>query len=686
MEQNNQPPRKPPQLPPRAGAGGPVSPQRRSLLIWLTLFVAGLTIIHLLTLRQQTYREIPYNPDFVELVKDGKIKSCEIVREVSGLEYIRGETVEVEAKTSTMRTTRFKVYIVQADAALRQLLEENGVKYSVPPQNPYIWQVLSSVLPVLLVFGLLYFLFMRQMRAAGHGALSFGKSRARILNRDRNKITFENVAGIDEAKEEVQEIIAFLKDPRKFQKLGGRIPKGVLLMGPPGTGKTLLAKAIAGEADVPFFSISGSDFVEMFVGVGASRVRDMFEQGKKNAPCLIFIDEIDAVGRSRFTGIGGGHDEREQTLNALLVEMDGFETQDGVIIIAATNRPDVLDQALLRPGRFDRQIVIDLPTIDGREAILKMHARNLRVAKDVALRRIARGTPGFSGADLANLLNEAALLAARQNKEAIDLADLEEARDKVIWGRERRSRVMDDKERRNTAYHEAGHAVAQEVLEETEPVHKVTIIPRGMFMGATMSLPEKDRYSINRSRLLADLVVCMGGRVAEELVFGEVTTGAYNDLKHATRLARNMVCNWGMSEAMGPQTYGENQELMFLGREVSRTQDYSEDTARRIDAEVNGLLRSAYEKAHTILTEHRDHLDAIAKLLLERETIDGRDVENIIAHGRLLTEEERAEEDLARPRDADDTPPPRAIADPAGTEGGGGADTDIAAGGSSTEG
>jgi cell division protease FtsH len=638
------------------------------LLIWLTLFVAGLMIIHLLTLRQQTLREIPYNPDFVELVKAGKVKKCDIVREVSGVEYISGDTVEVDAKTGKSTTTRFKVYIVQADAALRQMLEEHDVEYRVPPQNPYIWQVVSSVLPVLLVFGLLYFLFMRQMRSAGHGALSFGKSRARILNRDRNKITFDNVAGIDEAKDEVQEIIAFLKDPKKFQRLGGRIPKGVLLMGPPGTGKTLLAKAIAGEADVPFFSISGSDFVEMFVGVGASRVRDMFEQGKKNAPCIIFIDEIDAVGRSRFTGIGGGHDEREQTLNALLVEMDGFETQDGVIIIAATNRPDVLDQALMRPGRFDRQIVIDLPTIDGREAILKMHARNLRIGKEVVLRRIARGTPGFSGADLANLLNEAALLASRQEKEAIDSDDLEEARDKVIWGRERRSRVMDDKEKRNTAYHEAGHAVVQEVMEDTEPLHKVTIIPRGVYMGATMSLPEKDRYSINQSRLYADLAVCMGGRVAEELVFGEMTTGAYSDLKHATRIARNMVCNWGMSEAMGPQTYGENQELMFLGREVSRTQDYSEDTARRIDAEVSRILRDAYEKSRKIITEHRDHLDAIAKLLLERETIDGRDVVDIVAHNRLLSEEERAQQDRDNPTEEDLA---KAAADASATTGAG---------------
>jgi cell division protease FtsH len=667
-------PRKPPQLP-RPGNPDPkgLGNQRRAVLIWMTVLLAGMAAVQLFTLRQQLPVDIPYS-EFVSLVKSGKVTKCDIVREVSGIEYIKGEFGEKDPKTGA--AVRFKVYIVQADADLRKLLEEHKVEYRVPPQNPYLWQVLSSVLPVVLVFGLLYFLFMRQMKSAGHGAMSFGKSRARVLNRDRNKVTFENVAGIDEAKEEVQEIILFLKDPKRFQKLGGRIPKGVLLMGPPGTGKTLLAKAIAGEADVPFFSISGSDFVEMFVGVGASRVRDMFEQGKKNAPCIIFIDEIDAVGRSRFSGIGGGHDEREQTLNALLVEMDGFETQDGVIIVAATNRPDVLDQALLRPGRFDRQIVIDLPTVDGREAILSMHARSIRMHKDASLRRIARGTPGFSGADLANLLNEAALLAARLDKEAVDLSDLEEARDKVIWGRERRSRVMDEKDKGNTAYHEAGHAVVQQVLEDTEPLHKVTIIPRGIFMGATMSLPEKDRYSINQRRLLADLAVCMGGRVAEELVFNELTTGAYGDLRHATRLARNMVCNWGMSDALGPQTYGENQELLFLGREVTRTQDYSEDTARRIDAEVNRLLRDAHERALALLKEHRHHLDAIAKLLLDRETLDGRDVAEIVEHGRLLTEDERDAVDQAEiaahgDPDAVKTPPAAAPAGGAARGGGG---------------
>ena len=638
--------------PPPKGAAAQTP--RRSVLIWVSIAIVVLSLLHFASTKQQSVREIPFNPTFIEWVEQGKIEKCEIIREVSGVEFIKGEVSEKDPDTAEEKRIHFKVFITQADEGLRQLLIDNHVEFRVPPQNPYLWQIISSVLPVILIFGVLYFLFMRQMRSAGHGALSFGKSRAKILNRETNKFTFNNVAGIDEAKEEVQEIIEFLKDPKRFQKLGGRIPKGVLLMGPPGTGKTLLAKAIAGEADVPFFSISGSDFVEMFVGVGASRVRDMFVQGKKNAPCIIFIDEIDAVGRSRFTGIGGGHDEREQTLNALLVEMDGFETQEGVIILAATNRPDVLDQALMRPGRFDRQIVIDLPTVDGREAILGMHAQAIRMLEGLSLRRIARGTPGFSGADLENLLNEAALLAAKESKEAVEMSDLEEARDKVMWGRERRSRVMDDKEKRNTAYHEAGHALVQQMTDETEPLHKVTIIPRGMYMGATMSLPEKDRYSVGRKHLLGDLITCMGGRVAEKLIFDDITTGAYGDIKQATRLAHNMVCNWGMSEDLGPQSFGENQELMFLGREVSRTQDYSEETAKRIDAEVSRLLHDAYEAAKSILNNHRDKLEMIATLLLETETIDGRDVEDIVEHGRIFSEDERSAQDKERGTDEDD--------------------------------
>jgi cell division protease FtsH len=640
-----QDPRPPP--PPRGGRPDPrrqPMPPLRGLAAWLLVLALVMLTVQFFRARSATLRQIPYSPDFVTLVKEGRITRCEIVQDPAG-PHIRGESPpEVDGGMPSP----FRVSIISAENT-KAFLDEYGVNYDVRYPNPLLLNIGMSILPTILIFGLLYFLFMRQMRAAGAGALSFGKSRARLLSRDTHKITFQNVAGIDEAKEEVQEIIEFLKDPKRFQSLGGRIPKGVLLMGPPGTGKTLLAKAIAGEADVPFFSISGSDFIEMFVGVGASRVRDMFEQGKKSAPCLIFIDEIDAVGRSRFTGIGGGHDEREQTLNALLVEMDGFETQEGVIILAATNRPDVLDPALLRPGRFDRQIVIDLPTIDGREAILKMHAKKITLAGSANLRRMARGTPGFSGADLENLLNEAALLAARQGKKAVELPDLEEARDKVKWGRERRSRVLDAKEKKITAYHESGHAVVMASVEESEPLHKITIIPRGVaYLGATMQLPEKDRYMESRTKLLGILAGMMGGRVAEELIFGDITSGAASDLKEGTRLARLMVCNWGMSDALGPQTFGENQDMMFLGRDITRTRDYSEETALKIDAEVSRLLREAHDRARDILTTHRARLDMIATLLIERETLDGRDVDDMVKHGRVLSEAERDAQDAKR--------------------------------------
>jgi cell division protease FtsH len=637
---------RPPAPPPRKTGGSPTQggppPIPRGLLAWMLVVFLAMASVHLYWKRGETSREMPYSPDFINLVTEGRVKRVQVVEEISGVTYVQGEILPPKDAPAKGPAKKFRSYVRRGDEKLDELLLKHGVGITYPPQNPYVWQILSSALPVILIFGVLYFLFMRQMRAAGTGALSFGKSRARMLNRDKNKLTFENVAGIDEAKEEVQEIIEFLKDPKRFQKLGGRIPKGVLLMGPPGTGKTLLAKAIAGEADVPFFSISGSDFVEMFVGVGASRVRDMFEQGKKSAPCIIFIDEIDAVGRSRFTGIGGGHDEREQTLNALLVEMDGFETKEGVIILAATNRPDVLDPALLRPGRFDRQIVIDLPNVNGRDAILRMHAKNLKLGLNVDLRRLARGTPGFSGADLENLLNEAALLGARQGKEAVDLKDLEEARDKVRWGRERRGRVLDEKEKRITAYHEAGHALVMRHVEESEPLHKITIIPRGVaYLGATMQLPEKDRYMEGRRKLNGMLAGLMGGRVAEELAFGDITSGASSDLREATRIARLMVCDWGMSEALGPQTFGENQELMFLGREINRTQNYSEETARRIDAEIKDLLHQSHERATTILTTYRAELEAVAKALLERETLDAAEVEDLCKHGRILSEEER---------------------------------------------
>ena len=635
-------------------------PAFRGFLAWGLILAMIVLMIHLYVSRQETYKEVSYS-DFRDLVTSpgGRIMKCQVIREVSGVEYVTAELKpEVEKTTAGQpapKPQKIKV-IVRAGDKLEEFLDKNGVKLEYVNQNPYLWQIVSSVLPVVLIFGLLYFLFVRQIKAAGTGALNFGKSRARMLTRDKNRVTFANVAGIDEAKEEVQEIIEFLKDPKRFQKLGGRIPKGVLLMGPPGTGKTLLAKAIAGEADVPFFSISGSDFVEMFVGVGASRVRDMFEQGKKNAPCIIFIDEIDAVGRSRFSGIGGGHDEREQTLNALLVQMDGFETQEGVIILAATNRPDVLDNALLRPGRFDRQIVIDLPHIDGREAILKIHSKGITLAPGVNLRRIARGTPGFSGADLANLMNEAALLGARQGKEAVDIKDLEEARDKVRWGRERRSRVLDEKEKKITAYHEAGHALAMQLDKESEPLHKITIIPRGVaYLGATMQLPEKDRHMEGKAKLLGLLAGMMGGRVAEELVFKDITSGASSDLREATRVARLMICDWGMSESMGPQTFGENQDLMFLGRDITRARDYGEEKARQIDDEVSALLRNAHKRATEILQTHRDKLDMIAALLLERETLDGRDVQDIVEQGRLLSEEERDKQD--RMKEQEKAPP-----------------------------
>ena len=535
---------------------------------------------------------------------------------------------------------RFRVAVdLEFSKDLDRELRQAGLRISrVVERDNLFTSALVGFLPILILLFLLYLMFRQQIRMAGKGAMSFGKSRAKALSRDRarDRITFKDVAGVEEAKEEVLEIVDFLRDPQRFRKLGGRIPKGVLMVGSPGTGKTLLARAIAGEADVPFFSISGSDFVEMFVGVGASRVRDMFEQGKKCAPCLMFIDEIDAVGRHRGHGVGGGHDEREQTLNALLVEMDGFDTQEGVIIIAATNRPDVLDPALLRPGRFDRQITVNLPDVNGREAILRVHARKVKMAEGVDLMVIARGTPGYSGADLANVINEAALLAARRRLKAVGLPELEEARDKVRWGRERRSLAISEKEKSNTAYHEAGHALLLELLPHTESLHKVTIIPRGPSLGSTMFLPQEDKYTLRKNELLDHLVVDMGGRVAEELVFGDVTSGARADIKAATGIARKMVCEWGMSESLGMIEYGEHEEYVFLGRELTRNRDYSEATAQEINREVKRLIDHAYERARQVISEHRATLDAIAKALLEYETLEGDQVREIVHHGRLL--------------------------------------------------
>jgi cell division protease FtsH len=498
--------------------------------------------------------------------------------------------------------------------------------------------ILLNALPLLLLAGFVFFL-MRQMQAGGNKALSFGKSRARLLSAQQKKATFKDVAGSDEAKEELQEIIEFLKDPQKFQKLGGRIPKGVLLVGPPGTGKTLLARAIAGEANVPFFSISGSDFVEMFVGVGASRVRDLFEQGKKNAPCIIFIDEIDAVGRHRGAGLGGGHDEREQTLNALLVEMDGFESNEGVILIAATNRPDVLDPALLRPGRFDRRVVVARPDVKGREEILRVHTRKKPLADDVDLSIIARGTPGFSGADLENLCNEAALWAARQNRKFIAMADFEMAKDKVLMGVERKSMILSDEEKKNTAYHEAGHALVAAMTPGADPVHKVTIIPRGMALGLTMQLPEADKHTYTKEYLEGMLAVLMGGRTAEEIFLGHITTGAGNDIERATELARNMVCEWGMSE-LGPLAFGKKDEAIFLGREIAQHRDFSEDTALQIDKQVKRIVNEAYQTAHNLLETNRDTLDRIARALLEREVLDANEVK-MLMEGKPLPEKPR---------------------------------------------
>jgi cell division protease FtsH len=527
---------------------------------------------------------------------------------------------------------RVEVSTVIQGEELRDLVKGKAVYERT---TDYLKNALFTFLPFLLVIGLLFFLFRQQMKSAGRGAMSFGKSKARLLTMDRNKVTFKDVAGIQEAKEELFEIVDFLRDPRKFQKLGGSIPKGVLMVGSPGTGKTLLARAIAGEADVPFFSISGSDFVEMFVGVGASRVRDMFEQGKKHAPCLIFIDEIDAVGRHRGHGMGGGHDEREQTLNQLLVEMDGFDTQEGVIIIAATNRPDVLDPALLRPGRFDRQVTINLPDVNGREEILRVHVKKIKLAAGVDLSKIAKGTPGFSGAELANLVNESALLAARRGLNAVTLDEMEEARDKVRWGRERRSLAMSEKERISTAWHEAGHAYLNMVLPHTNPLHKVTIIPRGPYLGATMYLPEGDKYSTQKKEALANLIVTMGGRIAESFHSDDVSNGASGDIRQATALARHMVCEWGMSDRLGMVEYGEGDAPVFLARDMTKSRNYSEETARVIDSEIKRFIDDAYQTAERILTEGRDKVELIAKALLEFETLEASHLRDIIEFGEM---------------------------------------------------
>ena len=517
------------------------------------------------------------------------------------------------------------------------------IKAELPPQPPWWTTILSSLLPMLLIVGI-WFMLMQQSQGGGGRVMNFGKSRARRYDEDNIKITFKDVAGADEAKQELEEVVEFLKHPKKYNDLGAKIPKGVLLYGPPGTGKTLLAKAVAGEAGVPFFSISGSDFVEMFVGVGASRVRDLFEQAKKSAPCIVFIDEIDAVGRQRGAGLGGGHDEREQTLNQLLVEMDGFGANEGIIMIAATNRPDILDPALLRPGRFDRQIVVDRPDIKGRQEILKVHVKGKPISPEVELGVIARRTPGFTGADLSNLVNEAALMAARKNKNKIDMPEMEEAAERVIMGPERRSRVISDKEKRLTAYHEGGHTLEGMLLDNTDPVHKVTIIPRGRAGGYTLSLPKEDRYYATRSEMLDELKVLLGGRVAEALVLKEISSGASNDLQRATSLARQMICEYGMSPELGPMTFGHRQDQVFLGRDIGRDKDYSEEVAAKIDKEIRKFIDEAYQKTESLLNENMDKLHLIADALIERETLEGEEIDQLMKYGKILSKEENTSE------------------------------------------
>ena len=608
--------------------------QPKMLVIWLVIVLAAVSLLFFAPGRLTSPATLKIQ-DVVDLTDTGKVKEGMIRQDGSGGRdwvVITGETLSATLEGDRGATNQFRAAGRLTDANAERL--QKSKKFTEQPTTTLLTSIAAQVIPFLLIIGLLYFLFIRQLRQAGKGALSFGKSRAKLLTRDRDKVMFADVAGCDEAKEEVSEVVEFLKDPKKFTKMGGKIPKGILMVGPPGTGKTLLAKAVAGEADVPFFSISGSDFVEMFVGVGASRVRDMFEQGRKSAPCLIFIDEIDAVGRQRGAGVGGGNDEREQTLNSLLVEMDGFDTTEGVIIIAATNRPDVLDSALLRPGRFDRQIMVDLPDIIGREQILRVHARKINLAESVDLSVIARGTPGLSGADLANLLNEAALLAARRNKKRVEMIDVDDAREKVQFGRERR-RLMDDEEKKLTAYHEAGHALVQAVLDDGHmPVHKVTIIPRGHSLGSTMFIPKKDILTHAMKRMLNQIAMGLSGRIAEELVMGDVSSGAGGDIKQVTKIARHMVCDWGMS-SLGMISYGDNSDTVFLGREITRNHAYSEETARKIDAEISRIVDTQYARAKDIILGKREALDKIAAALLEYETIEGKHILEILNFGEI---------------------------------------------------
>ncbi len=636
----------------------------RNIAFWAVIILAVIFLYKFLSAAHPDQVEMSFSA-FMTEVEAGRVAKVVI----TGNE-ITGEKTETGPDG---QPKRFLAYAPDYPDLVKDLRRYKiDIEAHKPKESPYLVTILSW-LPMLVLIGIWIF-FMRQMQSGGNKALSFGKSKARLSSSQAKKVTFKDVAGVDEAKEELEEIIEFLKEPQKFQKLGGKIPKGVLLMGPPGTGKTLLARAISGEANVPFFSISGSDFVEMFVGVGASRVRDLFEQGKKNAPCIIFIDEIDAVGRHRGAGLGGGHDEREQTLNQLLVEMDGFESNDGVILIAATNRPDVLDPALLRPGRFDRRVVVPRPDVRGREGILKVHTRKIPLSDDVELAVLARGTPGFSGADLANLVNEAALNAARYNKKVVFMEDFEGAKDKVLMGTERRSLMISEKEKRLTAYHEAGHALVAIFMPHADPVHKVTIIPRGMALGVTQQLPIDDRHNYTRDYLESTLAVMMGGRVSEEMFMSVLTTGAGDDLEKATDMARRMVCEWGMSDQMGPLTFGKKEEQIFLGREIAQHQDYSEATAVLIDQEVKRICQSAYERAKETIGGNRDALVRVAEALLEYEVLDGDDVTALVRGGQMATlsarkRTERAREAAAAARPVSepsraDRPGPKITTDP----------------------
>jgi cell division protease FtsH len=621
-----------------------LSSTARQIIFWMFIVVGALLLYKFFANPQSK------NPTEIDQTAlEAKIQSGELKQTIFKPQEVEatdknGQVFRVPLANEYRRAELMKLAATKDDATGKAKVE---VKEETAG-NSMLWGVLLSWAPILFIIGIWIFM-LRQMQSGGNKALSFGKSRAKLLNNQQKRVTFKDVAGVEEAKEELQEIIEFLKEPQKFQKLGGRIPKGVLMMGPPGTGKTLLARAIAGEANVPFFSISGSDFVEMFVGVGASRVRDLFEQGKKNAPCIIFIDEIDAVGRHRGAGLGGGHDEREQTLNQLLVEMDGFESNDGVILIASTNRPDVLDPALLRPGRFDRRVVVSRPDVRGREGILKVHTRKIPLGEDVDISVIARGTPGFTGADLANLVNEAALNAARYNKKLVAMPDFELAKDKVLMGAERKSMVISNEEKRITAYHEAGHTLVGLKVPNADPVHKVTIIPRGMALGVTQQLPEGDRHNYSKEYLVGQIAILMGGRIAEEIFLGSITTGASNDIERATELARAMVCEYGMS-GLGPLTFGKKEEQIFLGREIAQHRDFSEDTAIKIDQEVRKIISDQYERARKIIEENRDTMVRLSETLLERESLDGVQIRRIVAGLPLDDDQPPAASDDEKPQ------------------------------------